>query len=220
MYSNNDVTELIISYPIIDSPTSYIYEEYFNNYSKYFNQLNEKYNIYENTKSLFFETDYIWSLPSAIKKFKDLHTINISGCRFLELDMYQVPESVRVVKTHKTLNTDPLMLDGCENLIYLEELYLDFTNFNVQIVDLLCGSYEEDIDDGITPIPNSDKLRLVYLLCGMSFDEKELYEDYKSIIIDHKLFENIKHRIDNISYICQHSECYYGVVVEIKNNLH
>ncbi len=123
------------NYLTLDRKYLHLYEinlkESFNTklYDEFFDQLNNTQNIYSTVENLYLQTDLIDSIPRQIKKFEKLNQLTISGTRFWNLDLINVPQSVKVLSLIDHLNLHSNCLIGMDQLINLEEIYLEAETF-------------------------------------------------------------------------------------------
>lgn len=197
---NKESKYLHLSYPYIEEQSEECWE-------KNILEMNEKYpeyNLIENTEKLFLDTDFFFSFPQVFFKFINLKKLEISGSRWWNLNCNQIPVSVEhlILVDHTNLGID--VMKGGESLINLHTLELDIYPFfnNCDLVDYDEKDYEyfSGIYDykNTYPIPNIGKLKKIIMhINGTGYDDIKLF-NYENILKNHKLFSNIKNRINKI----------------------
>jgi hypothetical protein len=147
------------------------------------------------------QTDFIGSIPSNISHFVNLKHLEVSGSRFWNLKMSQVPVTVtKLILVHHT-NLSPECTKGLERLVNLEHLELDIHPFGLyHIFD--GGEYDNNNEnyDDIIPIYNLPKLKMIVLESGIGFRKNELLDNWRDIVKNNKLFDNLRYRINCIEY--------------------
>lgn len=192
-HNNNFITEnkkfLCLSYPNIGDNCN---EEAYN---KYFDQLDSEVGIYDKTEKLFLETDHIYKIPSNILKFRNLKEIDIRGSRFWDLNCSQIPISIEIIHLieHSCLGCD--CINGMDKLINITTLDLDCNPFNISRIFEYHDPIEIDETD-VIPIPNLPNLESITLrtICSKS----ELIPNWMPTFTNHRLFNNIRDKIDKI----------------------
>jgi len=70
---------------------------YNDDYDGYFDKLNDEVQIYDITETLIINSDSINEIPNNVLKFNNLKKLNVSGSRFWNLQLTQVPKSVETL---------------------------------------------------------------------------------------------------------------------------
>lgn len=201
---NTESRFLYLKYPCIEEQTEKCWE-------KNIMDMNEKYpeyNILQNTEILFLYTDSYFSFPQIFLKFINLKKLEIKGSRWWYLNCNQIPVTIEhlILIEHTNLKND--VMKGSESLINLHTLELDASpflencNFNKYYTfygEINNEFYNNIFDyDDIYPIPDIGNLKNIFFhIYGTGYDDIIDY-DYYNIIINHKLFSNIKNRIKKI----------------------
>lgn len=129
--------------------------------------------------------------------------------------MFSNTIKLQIINDISELNNDvfpnlPIsVMRGGESLINLEKIELNITPFFGDICQMLYIENFDNISDidldelneNLIPIPdlgNLKEISLYFFGWGIDIETIEIVDIYKNIIIHHKLFENIKHRISDI----------------------
>lgn len=189
-FLSTDKKFLNISYPDLECKVEA--------YNDFLDDMHDHYAIYDTVEDLYLKTDSINSMPINIKKFKKLINLEVSGSRFWDLNVEHVPMTVKKIVLTDHSNLQPECISGIDKLINLECLGLDIDPFELII------SYDQqneyyDENNNIEPLPLMPNLKRIEFDTGM-YDEEELLNDWKEIIISHVLFSKIKNCIKNIDY--------------------
>jgi hypothetical protein len=192
---------LFLSYPSIEEQTEECWEK---NIMDIHEQYSE-YNILENTEHIFLDSDFYFSFPQVFFKFMNLKKLEISGARWWNLNCNQIPVSIEhlLLVNHTNLQND--VMKGGENLINLHTLELDgfpfFADYDFSIYDEINHSeyYNQIYEyDNTYPIPDIGKLKKIILHINDQRIDYLKYYIFQYIIKNHKLFSNIKNRINKI----------------------
>jgi hypothetical protein len=183
----------------------YLYLTYGDDIDMIFEKYNKKYNIYNNCKIMYIESDSHQSLPKSIHNFKLLETLEIEGCRWFELDCNQIPNTIKNLLLNDQTNLPSFVCKNSNKLINLENLVIpDYLFF--QDKDYLLCYYNNitPIDNiNITPIDNINSLQNIFIHTQTDYSDEyyDLLEDWKNILLNNVFFINIKNRIKNINII-------------------
>jgi hypothetical protein len=108
-----------------------------------YNDLFDMLDIYNSCKKIYITTDYIYSLPSNLKKFKVLELLIIDGSRFWDITEDQIPSSIKILDFYNIYDDfwsqHGKLLNNLESLITLCDWEHD--NYN-----------SSDINDPLTTI--------------------------------------------------------------------
>jgi hypothetical protein len=161
-------------------------------YDELFDYLNDIYSIYELVDNLYIETDFINRIPANVMKFVNLEKLTITGSRFWDLNMTQVPPSVTKLDLTEHSNLSTNCIIGMEKLTNLEELVLDGYPFDLGI---FTTASREDRYEKCGALANLPSLKEVAFKWGGVWPPHELVDGWKDVIIKHEIFSNIKSRI-------------------------
>lgn len=196
---------LYLSYP----PFKDIYDSEY--CGKVFDLIDEKYNIYEECESIFYETDWQYELLKEFKKFKKLKDITIDGTRFYDLDLDQIPNTVEKLDISSSINLPSELLDRLDLLPNLKIL-------------IICGRYfgiDEYIswDDYITwdadiktPIKDLKNIKYIKFIEVKPIDT--FYVDWSKKLSEASFMKNIKYRIKNIE--AKSRDGFFDIIVELE----
>jgi hypothetical protein len=156
-------------------------------YNEFFDQLDLTEQTYNKVEKLYMETDFITFIPENVKKFRNLIKLTVTGGAFCDLNMQQVPNTIKklYLTEHGNLQSDCLL--GITELINLKTLILDFRTF--KLCHLFVDQYWE-FDEEIT--------------FGFSDHEKRK-ENLIALLRCNPLFGQISERIETITKVCSDS---------------
>ena len=190
-FIKDDYLQLV--YPLIECKQ---FEGQIEGYNNFFDKLDNEINSYTNVKSLYIETDFISYLPENVMKFKNLISLRVSGSRFWDLNMEQVPTTVKYLSfiEHSNLAND--CVKGMERLVNLEILIIDEEPFRIITHET---NYNEEYEE-IIPVVDLPKLKTIFLdkYFNMSIFEGDCSDEH---ITNNPFFNNIRHRIDKIKFL-------------------
>ncbi len=167
-------------------------------YDEFFDQLNLNQNTYMTVEEIYLETDLIRSIPKKIKKFKNLTELTISGLRFCNLNMINVPHSVKILSLFEQLNLKSDCILGMDQLIDLEEIYLAAETFRLDDLFLYTDRLQEKFCQNEIPIPNLPNLKIISFIYRNIKLKNELIENWMQWLKNDPLLSQIWHRIKNI----------------------
>lgn len=171
-------------------------------YNKYFDELDLEEQTYTKVIKLSIETDFINRIPDNVMRFQNLTHLKITGSRFWDLSMDQIPETVRVLYLTEHSNLQPECLKGMDKLINLEEFCVDWHPFGFDniLIDLDYDTVEEvEQDEILFPITNLPKLKKIIFRSGIFYSKQDFKIKWIEILKIHPLFQNIRNRITNVS---------------------
>ena len=169
-------------------------------YNDRFESFQKTHEVYDSVEFLYLETDTINALPNNIKKFKKLTKLEVSGSRFWDLKMKQVPSTVKELILVEQTNLSPKCIKGAIGLINLERLELDLSPFKLRLCS--CCNYDDDDDDDIDSnlvIPCLPNLKVLQFESGDYCEA--LNPHWKDYIMNHNLFRDIKSKIQKIDHV-------------------
>lgn len=159
-----------------------------------YDELFDKLDLYDTLLILTIDTDFIYTLPPNVLKFKKLKSITVKGCRWWNLNMTQIPESIEKIVLVDQTNLSPKCLIGMKKLINLKELYLDYSSFHFPDINDEYFSIDE-----YTLVPEDEQIPLiqipnlsVYLIYNIYVEKYKFVKGWESFILDHYLFKNLK----------------------------
>ena len=148
----------------------------------YFETLNEIYEIYDSVEEMFIQSDLTNELPKEIFNFKNLKSLTLEGCRWWNLSMCQIPNSVTNLQMRVY---SPSCFEGMEDLINLKVLKL-----------LLIYGLDDEEDTSLSPLSNNPSLQHIELYVG----ETWAIPKWQKVGQEHPFFKLIKDRIVSITY--------------------
>jgi hypothetical protein len=157
---------------------------------------------YHRVEVLRFETDLIHRLPENMLElgFENLKYLSISGSRFWDFDMRQVPLSVQTLVLVDQTNLQDTYINGMERLNNLRELRIPMDTFDFSDI------FERQIhmkhrDYKMVTMPLIPRLRHIYFHTGMGYQKEDLVKHWKRIFKFNQLFTQIKEQITLIELI-------------------
>lgn len=206
LFSNNFLTDdykfLCLSY----NDTGGSEESKYNNL---LDNLDEKYGIYNTVERLYLETDFIYKLPSSIKKFNKLIEIEVQGSRWWNLSMLDLPlpNNIEIVKFVNQSNLNKDCVKGCDQFAKLKVLCLDSdqfinTNHISKYGNIKEEREDENDDESEVILPDLSNLETIELWLGTYYNEENDFDiNWKEILKDNCiLLKNIKYKINSIEY--------------------
>ena len=178
-------------------------------YNFYFDELNKDKNIYTRVSKLSIETDFIYDLPSHIFKFINLTHLSIAGSRFWDLNMTKIPNTAKVLHIEDA-NCGEYCLEGIEGLCNLEELHVNLDRFNLQGI-FEYGCEDNEISESFIHLPN---LKKIWLRSGVVYNQSDLKENWRSILLDNISFQKIRENI--VSVDASENPCKFYIVIFLK----
>lgn len=168
-------------------------------YNNFFDQLNQSINTYKTVERLYFETDFINSLPEKIIEFHNLTELNVSGSRFWNLNLLNVPPTLKVLylTEHSNFNSDCLL--GMDKLINLKEIHLNAEAFFLDQLFMYPDRERNQCDRNDIPIANLPNLKIISFVYGGLKSKDEFLENWVELLKADPLFSLINHRIDTIT---------------------
>ena len=159
-------------------------------------------NTYHRVEVLRFETDLIHRLPENILElgFENLKYLSVSGSRFWDFDMRQVPENVQTLVLVDQANLQDTCIRGMERLNNLRELRIsmepfDFSDIFNRQVHMKHHHYK------MVTMPLIPRLRHIYFHTGVGYRKEDLVTGWKRIFKSNQLFTQIKQHITQIELI-------------------
>lgn len=190
-----DRKTLVLSYLIDDQDQE-------TGYNDFFDRLDREEGTYLKLNELIFETDFIHSIPSNILKFQNLIHLTVRGSRFWNLNMKQVPLSVKKLTLIDHSNLSPQCIEGIERLTDLTEVQLDVKAFNFS--DIFYGSNSRITshqmeNEQIIEFPCLPELKKISFHTGISYQREDLNQGWKKIFKNNHIFNQIRDRIVKIN---------------------
>jgi hypothetical protein len=187
---------LHLSYPNIEN----ISDDSEEGWNVSISEMNKIFKVYNECEKMYLDTDYYYRFPKIFLNFKKLKELKIRGTRMSHLDCTQIPESVEILDINSP-NVNEDIINGIEKLVNLKSIFVDLSiilesskifpnllNLKEIHLDLFSVEYIEDYDE---------------------HHKNELFNK----IINHKIFDNIRHRITKI-YLSQ-GICELFAIVEL-----